>query len=175
MTRIRVSWLLPRYFSSHLAHSFTIFAVPRGGIKNSQPRRGEPHSHGRPALPRPSKPHAFGALSCREGFFGRKARGGLGFQAATCCITAHCSTLVRLRPRSWSSSAQRADSACAHGSPASGRAQGHHLFPFHLLEPGLLPDVAATTTHLVLENYKQLTLEQRGAWGSRTLCAVENR
>ncbi|XP_022434161.1 protein GPR107 isoform X2 [Delphinapterus leucas] len=42
-------------------------------------------------------------------------------------------------------------------------------------EPGLLPDVAATTTHLVLENYKQLTLEQRGAWGSRTLCAVENR
>ena len=37
-------------------------------------------------------------LNCRESFSGRKAKGGLRFQAATCSITAPCIMLARLPP-----------------------------------------------------------------------------
>lgn len=76
----------PRDFSCHHAHSFTIFAAPRGGSEIAQTWGAY--------LPR--EPSAAVVRNCRESFSGRKAKGGLGFQAATCSITAPCTMLARL-------------------------------------------------------------------------------
>ena len=80
----------PRDFSCHHAHSFTIFAAPRGGSEIAQTRGAYTPAGASPAV----------VLNCGKSFSGRKAKGGLGFQAATCSITAPCIMLARLPPRS---------------------------------------------------------------------------
>lgn len=140
-----------KYVCSPHAHFFTIFAVPRGGVRNSQPSLGEPSLPWEPSPAEVQRAQAVSVRNSGEGFFGRKAKGRLEIPGFALLLTARCLVLARLQPGGGSSSALRPPSVCACGRPASRRSRGHHCVLFYLLEPGFLPNVAAPAPLLALD------------------------
>lgn len=115
-------------FSSHQTHSLTIFAVCGDGVRNSQPRLEEPLFPWEAGLPRASEQQA-GQRPPLQGqlFWKKKAGGGLGSRAATCCL-AGCSSrnAGEASPPGLDPRCSRLTASCADGSPRvpapSGRA-----------------------------------------------------
>lgn len=97
----------PKYVCSPHAHFFTIFAVPRGGVRNSQPSLGEPSLPWEPSPAEVQRAQAVSVRNSGEGFFGRKAKGRLEIPGFALLLTARCLVLARLQPGGGSSSAVR--------------------------------------------------------------------